>query len=76
MDVRMPYPDGLEVARRLASLERARCQPHVPVIAIIASAMPNEIAQCFDAGVQDVVVKPYLTTDLQAAVIRWGHWRG
>lgn len=56
MDVRMPGMDGLEATRRL----RARPGPErrMPVIAVTASAMPEEVAECEAAGMDSHLTKP------------------
>ncbi len=76
MDVRMPRVDGLEATRRIVSLERMLCRPHAPVVGLTAGAMPDEIERCFDAGMSDVLTKPYCIEDLERVILHWGGARG
>jgi len=56
MDVRMPGMDGLEATRRLRALPGP--ESRLPVIAVTASALPEEIAECKEAGMDTHVAKP------------------
>lgn len=56
MDVRMPGMDGLEATRRLRALPGP--ERDLPVIAVTASALPEEIAECRAAGMDTHVAKP------------------
>jgi CheY-like chemotaxis protein/HPt (histidine-containing phosphotransfer) domain-containing protein len=56
MDVRMPGMDGLEATRRLRALPGPEAR--LPVIAVTASALPDEIAECRAAGMDTHVAKP------------------
>ncbi len=56
MDVRMPGMDGLEATRRLRALPGPEAR--LPVIAVTASALPEEIAECRAAGMDTHVAKP------------------
>lgn len=69
MDWQLPDIDGLETTRRLRRLEGDR--PRVPVIAVTASAMPEDRAACRAAGMDDFLPKPVAMSDLAAMI---GHW--
>jgi CheY-like chemotaxis protein len=66
MDWHMPRLDGLDATRRIRALE-----PSAPVhvVAITASAQPEDAAACFAAGMNDYVVKP-LRLEIVAAALR------
>jgi CheY-like chemotaxis protein len=66
MDVRMPEMDGLEATRRI----RALPAPHgrVPILALTAGVLPEEIAECEAAGMDGLVVKPVEYTRLMQAI--------
>ncbi|HEY0837559.1 MAG TPA: ATP-binding protein [Azospirillum sp.] len=69
MDVRMPVMDGLAATvaiRALSGPARA-----VPIVAMTANALPDEVAKCRDAGMDDVVVKPVEREALLGAVALW-----
>jgi CheY-like chemotaxis protein len=53
MDVQMPVMDGLEATRRL------RAAGHrLPIVGLTANAMPEQVAECREAGMDDVIAKP------------------
>ena len=56
MDVRMPVMDGLEATRRIRALPAPKGR--VPVIAVTASALAEEVAACHAAGMDAHLAKP------------------
>lgn len=63
MDVRMPIMDGLEATRRI------RTQDNVtPIIAMTAQALPQDEAECREAGMTGYLTKPLSSRDLRAAM--------
>ncbi|KAG9603720.1 hypothetical protein KCU77_g1666, partial [Aureobasidium melanogenum] len=57
--------DGLTCARRIRELERdGEIIQHVPIIGITANARSEQIASCIDAGMDEVVTKPFRVVDL------------
>ncbi|MDB5376557.1 MAG: hypothetical protein JWR00_1003, partial [Rubritepida sp.] len=56
MDVMMPGMDGIEVTRRLRAMPGAAGR--VPVVAITASAFPEDVAACRAAGMVAHLSKP------------------
>jgi CheY-like chemotaxis protein len=69
MDVNMPVMGGLEAARRI----RARpAWADLPIIALTADVMDDQIRACREAGMDDFVVKPVDMAALVAAVTRAG----
>ena len=68
MDVHMPGMDGLAATRAI----RALPAPHgaVPIIALSADALPDQIARCRAAGMDDHVAKPIRREELLTAVGR------
>ena len=68
MDVQMPVMDGLEATRRIRALPPPRCR--TPVLAVTASALPEQIAACHAAGMDDHLAKPVDRASLLAAVAR------
>ncbi|WP_186456030.1 response regulator [Nitrospirillum pindoramense] len=67
MDVQMPRMDGLEATR----LIRARHAERVPIIALTANAMAGMREEYLEAGMDDVVAKPFDQGKFLAAVARW-----
>jgi len=69
MDVQMPVMDGLAAAREI----RAREGDHrVPIVALTASAMTDEMERCTAAGMNDLLVKPLELARLCELLDRYG----
>jgi signal transduction histidine kinase/ActR/RegA family two-component response regulator len=68
MDVHMPGTDGLEATRRI----RASGGPwsRVPIVAMTANVLPEQVRMCLDAGMDGHVGKPFRPDDLIAAINR------
>ncbi len=66
MDVRMPRMDGLAATAAIRDLEGPAGR--VPIIAMTAAVMPNEVARCLEAGMDGHVAKPMDLTALLTAV--------
>ena len=65
MDVEMPVMDGLGAVRRIRQSEsKGDIIGHVPVIAITANARPEQVAVALEAGMDEVVTKPFLVREL------------
>jgi signal transduction histidine kinase/HPt (histidine-containing phosphotransfer) domain-containing protein/ActR/RegA family two-component response regulator len=56
MDVHMPRLDGLEATREIRRLQDSRGR--IPIIALSASALPDETHACLDAGMDAYLAKP------------------
>jgi signal transduction histidine kinase len=68
MDCRMPVMDGYEATQRLRLQGHGG---HVPIIAVTASALKEEVERCFAAGMSDYLSKPFQLSDLAAVLDRW-----
>jgi len=64
MDVQMPVLDGLEAARRIRQRESCSQAPHVPILALTANSLREQVDACFEAGMDACLCKPFLTADL------------
>jgi PAS domain S-box-containing protein len=73
MDCQLPQMDGYEATRRIRSLEAQRGQAPgtLPILALTASALPEDRVRCLEAGMNDVIVKPVRKADLERALDRW-----
>ncbi|MFY8209851.1 MAG: ATP-binding protein [Caulobacter sp.] len=70
MDVQMPVMDGLTATREIRALEGAR-GASTPIIAMTANVLPEQVANCLAAGMDDHLGKPISPAKLLEAVARW-----
>lgn len=68
MDVHMPGMDGLTATRAIRALPGSLAA--LPIIALSADVLPDQIARCRAAGMDDHVAKPIQRDALIAAVAR------
>ncbi len=57
MDVQMPELDGQEATREIRQIE-ASTGGHVPIVALTAGALTEEMERCYDAGMDEFITKP------------------
>jgi CheY-like chemotaxis protein len=69
MDCHMPRLDGLEATRRIRALQGAAAL--TPVVALTASALPEELAECRKAGMDDCLTKPLARAKLEEVLERY-----
>ena len=69
MDVQMPVMDGLAATRRIRGLGGSAGR--LPVVAMTANVLPQQVAALRAAGLDDHVGKPFRAQALLAAVDRW-----
>ena len=66
MDCMMPVMDGFEATKRIRQLEKEVHRGYrIPIIALTASVVDDDIQTCFDVGMDDYVPKPF-----KAAVLK------
>ncbi len=58
MDVHMPVLDGLEATRAIRAREHQQDRAPTPVVALTASAMPEDVRRALEAGCDGHVAKP------------------
>ncbi|HVK52803.1 MAG TPA: transporter substrate-binding domain-containing protein [Pseudoxanthomonas sp.] len=63
-DCHMPHLDGYALTRRIRSREGR--EKHFPIIALSASALPEQVQRCIDAGMDDFLAKPVQFAQLKA----------
>ncbi len=64
MDCMMPIMDGLTATQEIRQWEREKKREKVPIIALTASVLPEEIQSCFDVGMDAYLPKPYKSQQL------------
>jgi PAS domain S-box-containing protein len=70
MDIQMPVMDGMTAMRRI----RAMADPEInglPIIAMTANVLPEQIQRCLEAGADDHVGKPINIGQLLEVLSRW-----
>ncbi len=68
MDIQMPVMDGLEAIRVIRAWERDRNLARIPILALTASALDEDVRRSFQAGADLHVSKPIKKTILIAAI--------
>jgi signal transduction histidine kinase/DNA-binding response OmpR family regulator len=71
MDMQMPDMDGLEATRMIRSHNGGVRMPNVPIVALTANAMADDRQRCFEAGMDDFLVKPIQADALMGALKQW-----
>lgn len=66
MDVRMPEMNGIEATKYI----REDLKIKTPIIALTANAIKGDNEDCFDAGMNDYVSKPFKQEDLLACITK------
>ncbi len=69
MDVQMPDMDGMEVTRRIRTIDAPAGT--TPVIAVTASALTGDRERCLASGMNDFITKPVSIDDLAPTLARW-----
>jgi PAS domain S-box-containing protein len=69
MDCQMPELDGYEASRRI------RASPgevsRIPIVALTAHALREDLERCLDAGMNDTITKPFREDILRQKLDRW-----
>ncbi len=76
MDVQMPVLDGLESARRIRKREAQLGASRVPILALTANSLREQVDECYEAGMDDCLCKPFLATDLLRLIAMHARPRG
>jgi CheY-like chemotaxis protein len=66
MDCHMPEMDGFEATERIRAMQGELSR--TPIVALTASAMPEEVAACRRAGMDSVIAKPLTIEQLRDAL--------
>jgi CheY-like chemotaxis protein len=69
MDMQMPVMDGMEAARRIRGLDTS--VRNIPIVALTANVMAEEIASCRAAGMNDHLAKPVDRDLLRQMIATW-----
>ena len=69
MDINMPELNGKEATIRYR--EREAVNEHLPIIALTANVMSEDIKTYYKAGMDDYILKPYTSDKLFEVLSRW-----
>ncbi|MFP4527796.1 MAG: response regulator [Candidatus Kapaibacterium sp.] len=69
MDVQMPRMDGLEASRKIRSIEKSRDSRRIPIIGLTAHTADSHKIECFRAGMDHYIAKPYKWEDIFKAIL-------
>jgi|GEM_PF-765667 len=75
MDVQMPNMDGLAATRRIRAAQ-ASGAARVPIIALTANILPEQITRCLEAGMDDHLGKPINPERLLSMLSQWSSSAG
>ena len=68
MDMQMPISNGLEATRQIREIPGYQ---QTPILAMTANAFTEDRARCFEAGMNDVIIKPFSPEVLFATLLKW-----
>ena len=71
MDIQMPNIDGYQVTKMLRGKEKLFGGIKIPVIALTADAEPTTKHKAINAGMDDLIVKPFAPAHLELLVNRY-----
>ena len=69
MDVRMPGVDGLEATRVIRATSELNSR--TPILALTADIHPENAAACRAAGMDDMLAKPIVASELIGKIVAW-----
>ena len=69
MDLEMPVMSGIEAAKKLR--QPYATTVNTPIIAVTAHVLPEKRQEVIDAGMNDLLAKPYLPDQLYAIIAKW-----
>ncbi|HBF87499.1 MAG TPA: hypothetical protein DDX39_02565 [Bacteroidales bacterium] len=67
LDMQMPEMDGYDVAKYIRT-EMSTPQNSIPIFAMTANAMKEEIKKCLDLGMNEYFSKPFIPEDLYSKI--------
>ncbi|MDE3144575.1 MAG: response regulator, partial [Bacteroidota bacterium] len=68
MDIQMPEMNGYDAAKVIRSIEKLN---RIPIIALTAGTLKDEKERCLEAGMNDYVSKPFVSSTIVSAIDKW-----
>jgi PAS domain S-box-containing protein len=72
MDIQMPEMNGYEATREIRHMANGK---DVPIIALTAGNVKSEKEKCFEAGMDDFVLKPVVEETIAQVFDKWVHYQ-
>lgn len=69
MDMQMPRKDGLVATKEWRAIEEQAQKPYIPIIALTANVLQDDIDACYLAGMNDHLTKPIQMDALQNMIL-------
>lgn len=70
MDLQMPVMDGFEAVSKIRSKDSEVLEPNVPIIAFTADAFPETKIKVLEAGMNDLIAKPFKKEDVYKKIMK------
>ncbi|MGI9418698.1 MAG: response regulator [Geminicoccaceae bacterium] len=70
MDCQMPIMDGLDATRAIRKASSAGAE-RLPIVALTAEVLNDVKSACLDAGMDDLLGKPFSRQEMEAMLLRW-----
>ena len=70
MDIQMPVMNGVEATRAIRALETRVAE--LPIVAVTANTLEEQLQAYADAGMDDLIAKPIQLAELVGKVTAWG----
>jgi signal transduction histidine kinase/DNA-binding response OmpR family regulator len=70
-DCHMPNLDGFGLTKKVRETEQQTSQTRIPIVAITASALTEEVQQCYDCGMDGFLPKPVEIAKLHGTLKKW-----
>lgn len=70
MDCMMPIKDGFSATKEIRQVEKSQNRNKIPIIALTASVLDQDISKCYESGMDDYVAKPFKQETLLEKIIK------
>ncbi|MDC7224990.1 MAG: ATP-binding protein [Spirochaetales bacterium] len=71
MDIQMPFMDGLTATKKRRAKEQEEHLPRIPIVALSAHFLEEDVKSALDAGMDDYLTKPISINELNGLFDKW-----
>jgi PAS domain S-box-containing protein len=71
MDIQMPVMDGLQATTLIRDPHSGTLQPDIPIIAITANVIKEDVERFYKTGINDHLPKPFRIQQLKEKIEKW-----